>query len=246
METFSALLAICAGNSPVDPRWIPRTKASDAKLWCLFDLTLNKRFSKQSWGWWFETPSLSLWRHCNDYGCLQLHLRAFIKTSQSNPTSGQSYPNAGKLRPLNFLDQNMTKTQSVVRKLHWRFTKSYNPKNSNWISMVFSRKLAKVTPSEDMKFHFEDNAGVCLVEFAISQGYPFRRYLPGIIWFESSNSDHRQPQPCQWIHYNDVIMSMMASQITSLTIVYSTVYLGADQRKRQSSASLAFVQRIHR
>ena len=40
-------------------------------------------------------------------------------------------------------------------------------------------------------------------------------------------------------------MDMMASQITSLTIVYSTVYLGADQRKHQSSASLAFVLGIH-
>ena len=41
-------------------------------------------------------------------------------------------------------------------------------------------------------------------------------------------------------------MGAMASQITSLTIVYSTVYSGADQRKHQSSASLAFVQGIHR
>ena len=49
-----------------------------------------------------------------------------------------------------------------------------------------------------------------------------------------------------WGHYNDVIMSAMASQITSLTIVYSTVYPGADQRKHQSSASLAFVRGIHR
>ena len=40
-------------------------------------------------------------------------------------------------------------------------------------------------------------------------------------------------------HYNDVIMGMMASQITSLTIVYSTVYSDTDQRKHQSSASLA-------
>ena len=47
-------------------------------------------------------------------------------------------------------------------------------------------------------------------------------------------------------HYNDVIMSAMASQITSLTSVYSTVYSGADQRKYQNSASLAFVRRIHR
>ena len=43
-------------------------------------------------------------------------------------------------------------------------------------------------------------------------------------------------------HYNDVIMSEMASQITSLMIVYSTVYSDADQRKHQSSASLAFVR----
>ena len=47
-------------------------------------------------------------------------------------------------------------------------------------------------------------------------------------------------------HYDDVTMSLMASQITSLTIVYSTVYSGAVQRKLQSSASLAFVRGIHR
>ena len=46
--------------------------------------------------------------------------------------------------------------------------------------------------------------------------------------------------------YNKVIMSTMASQITSLAIVYSTVYSGADQRKHQSFASLAFVRGIHR
>ena len=47
-------------------------------------------------------------------------------------------------------------------------------------------------------------------------------------------------------HYSDVIMSAMASQIASPTIVYSTVYSDADQRKHQSSASLAFVRGIHR
>ena len=46
--------------------------------------------------------------------------------------------------------------------------------------------------------------------------------------------------------YSDVIMSTMASQITSLTIVYSTVYSGADQRKNRSSVSLAFMREIHR
>ena len=47
-------------------------------------------------------------------------------------------------------------------------------------------------------------------------------------------------------HYNNVIMGAIASQTTSLTIVYSTVYSDADQRKHQNSASLAFVWWIHR
>ena len=65
METFSAVLAICAGNSPVPgefPAQRPVTRSFDV----FFDLRLNKRLSKQSWGWWFETPSRSLWCHCNE------------------------------------------------------------------------------------------------------------------------------------------------------------------------------------
>ena len=46
-------------------------------------------------------------------------------------------------------------------------------------------------------------------------------------------------------HYGDVIMSALVSQNTGLTIAYSTVYSGADQRKHQSSTSLAFVWGIH-
>ena len=64
METFSALLAICAGTSPVTgefPSQRPVTRSFDV----LFHLCLNKRLSKQSWGWWFETPSRPLWRHWN-------------------------------------------------------------------------------------------------------------------------------------------------------------------------------------
>ena len=61
METFSALLAFCAGNSPV-PTQRPVTRSFDV----FFDLRPNKRLSKQSRGWWFETLSCSLWRHCNE------------------------------------------------------------------------------------------------------------------------------------------------------------------------------------
>ena len=66
METFSTLLAICAGNSPVAgefPAQRPVTRSFDV----FFDLHLNKRLSKQWWGWWFETLSRPLWRHCNGY-----------------------------------------------------------------------------------------------------------------------------------------------------------------------------------
>ena len=52
----------------------------------------------------------------------------------------------------------------------------------------------------------------------------------------------RNDLECKYIHYNDVIMSEIAPQITSLTIVYSSVYSGADQRKLQSSVSLAIVR----
>ena len=49
-------------------RWILRTKASDTEFDVFFDLRLNKRLSKQSSGWWFETLLRPLWRHFNDYG----------------------------------------------------------------------------------------------------------------------------------------------------------------------------------
>ena len=61
---ISALLALCAGNSPVTgefPSQRPVTRSFDI----FFDLRLNKRLSKQSRGWWFDTPARSLWRHCN-------------------------------------------------------------------------------------------------------------------------------------------------------------------------------------
>ena len=64
METFSALLTLCVENSPVTgefPSQRPMTR-SFVFLWS----APEKRLSKQSWGWWYETPSRLLWRHCND------------------------------------------------------------------------------------------------------------------------------------------------------------------------------------
>ena len=77
METFSALLALCAGNSPVTGEFTterPVTRSFDV----FFDLHLNKRLSKQWWGWWFETPSCSLWRHCNDQIYYEIAKRSVV------------------------------------------------------------------------------------------------------------------------------------------------------------------------
>ena len=65
METFSALLAICAGNSPV-PGEIPAQRPETRSFDVFFDLRLNQRLSKQSWGWWFETLPRPFWRHSNE------------------------------------------------------------------------------------------------------------------------------------------------------------------------------------
>ena len=64
METFSALLALCAGNSPV-PGEFPTQKPVTRSFDVFFDLRLNKLLSKQSLGWWFETLSPPFWRQCN-------------------------------------------------------------------------------------------------------------------------------------------------------------------------------------
>ena len=64
METFSALLAICAGNSPV-PGEFPAQRPVTWSCDVFVDLRLNKRLSKKPWSWRFETLMRPLWRHCN-------------------------------------------------------------------------------------------------------------------------------------------------------------------------------------
>ena len=69
MEAFSALLTICAGNSPVKGEF-PAQKPVTRNFDVFFDLRVNKRLSKQWLGWWFEMPSRPLWRHCNGVYCI--------------------------------------------------------------------------------------------------------------------------------------------------------------------------------
>ena len=81
METYSALLALCVGDLLVTgefPSQRPVTLSFDV----FFDLRPNKRFSKQSWGWWFETPSRSLWHY---YFLFFLFIKTYLTRMTHQP-----------------------------------------------------------------------------------------------------------------------------------------------------------------
>ena len=126
-----------------------------------------------------------------------------------------------------------------------------------WWLMVIVRYIAStqiITTSETLLHrswpyvHSARSHGFILV-LLINRGLK-RRFIIGKgtnrLCFYTLSAMSLLPMVERTYHYNDVIMSEMASQITSLTIVYSTVYSDADQRKHQTSASLAFVWGIHR
>ena len=76
METIFALLALCAGNSPVTGEF-PAQRPVKRSFDVFFDLWLNKRLSKHSWGWLFEMPSCSFWCHCNSLLHFEGHCLCF-------------------------------------------------------------------------------------------------------------------------------------------------------------------------
>ena len=77
METFSTLLALYAGNSLVTGEF-PAQRPVTRSFEVFFDLSLNKQLCKHSRGWWFETPSHSLWRHSNVSACLWSDLNLWV------------------------------------------------------------------------------------------------------------------------------------------------------------------------
>ena len=86
----------------------------------------------------------------------------------------------------------------------------------------------------------------CSSKSVIPRRLPLYDLVPCCEFDDKRSLQMRNMAKIRQYHYYDVIMSTIASQITSLTIVCSTVYSDADQRKYQSSASLAFVRGIHR
>ena len=116
METFSAELSLCAGYSPVTvefPAQRPVTRSFDA--FC----DLNKRLYKQSWGWKFEAPSRSLWRHYN--------------ACSMKPT----FENGNEI-PLNAIEMGMLETQWK----HWEILKYFSC-GINYLQTWFREPVAE-------------------------------------------------------------------------------------------------------
>ena len=81
VETFSTLLAISAGHSPVTGELCAQRPVTRS-FHIYFDLRLCKRLSKQWRGWWFETPSRPLWRDCNDLKSKQATIKLVPNTKE--------------------------------------------------------------------------------------------------------------------------------------------------------------------
>ena len=159
-------------------RWSPAQRPVTQSFGVFFDMCLNKRLSKQSWCWWFETPSPPWWRHNNEWWRYNME----------------------KLFILLFICSNFLHKGQVTRYFDvWFVVSLYKLFNIQWSGQLFE------TPWRSCDVH------VIKCQQCIMSS-----------------------------HYSDVIMSAVASQITSLTIVYS----GTDQRKHQSSASLTFARGI--
>ena len=84
METFSASLVLCAGNSPVTGEFPCKGHWRGALMISLI-CTLNKRLIKHSWGWWFEASLCPLWRHCKALYWWVPHTGNLPHTPSPNP-----------------------------------------------------------------------------------------------------------------------------------------------------------------
>ena len=136
---------------------------------------------------------------------------------------------------------------NVERNLTEMYAKELN------MPAVFKRIIAQSTGSKTMSMfwygiHRLYARGLIYKHWLTLVSIRINYHMSNKMWVEIIYSFPNFPGWCtiEFWHYGDVIVSTKASQITSLTIVYSTVYSSADQRKHQSSASLAFVRGIHR
>ena len=111
IEPFSVLQAICAGNSPV-PDEFPAQKPVTRSFDVFFDLRLNQRLSKQSWGWCFETIPRLLWLLCNVQGSYMLFMIKYRAILACHVRSGSTLYH----EPYHYIDWSWLSATIIVPK----------------------------------------------------------------------------------------------------------------------------------
>ena len=131
MGTFYALLAICVWNLPVLGEF-PTQKPVTRSLDVFFDLRLNKRLSKHTWGWWFETLPRPLWRH-NNVKHINNSNNDSIDHKRNTPSRGQSQ---------NCQPDKTVHPQSINNAYRWVACRSYSRYGNCWEILFRCRAIA--------------------------------------------------------------------------------------------------------
>ena len=216
METFSSLLAICAGNSPV-PGEFPAQRPVTRRFDVFFDLRPNKRLSKQWWCWWIETPSRSLWRHRNG---LPLVLLNGLSKLAEIPTIHLSQQRKARKFNSNFLQ--FSYPQSISRSANHR--SSNNSQLEACLIPVYRpawpldhsiqwRHNKRVIISDHQRFHCLLN---CWIKRSSKKTSKLR--VTGLcagIHRWPVNSPHKRPVTRKMLPFDDVIIEITCSHLAT-------------------------------
>ena len=225
MEAISALLDLCVGNSPVTGEF-PSQRPVMWNFAVFFDLRQNKRLSKQSRRWWFETPWRSLWRQCNVNRSSGYCGDVWNHRTEANNVESESvftaHSRTVKLywKFHNFVGEAIIyvcrRHSGIWRHVEWRKIHSliYNLSSTYGINTIVDHVYVSACTAKVNTLLAEKNG----------------RYSRLLLTLRLL------------VYYGDIIMTVMASQITGDSFVCWIVCSGADQRKHQSSATLVFVR----
>ena len=192
-------------------------------------------------------------RHRAHYGVTVMSSSALNTSVAALYTDSQCVFYSWVLRPHNLRKKNEIFDSETIGPPNSK-NHNHNSKNRNHIQIIYPICIFCVWSSFNFQYHvLSPNVTKCLDSSSnstmISHPKWYHHYFLSYMYLNINEkgimlinlcSIHMKPG----LHYNDVIMGAMASQIASLAIVYSSVYSG--QRKHQSSASLPFVKGIHR
>ena len=142
MQTFSALLTLCAANSPFTSEF-PAQRSVTRSFDIFFDRRLNKLLSKQSRGWWFETPSRPLWRHFNDIYRLYVYWNYVGALPYTTPSLYIFRRGYG----LSFISFSTSENVGNVQiKRTWCISCSQKYLEASWDKSYFSEIVVRISP----------------------------------------------------------------------------------------------------